>query len=120
MINDIKSDEFQLKYGVPQGPLLFFIYLRPLFLLISKLNQIKFNILADDIIIYLTLPLNNNDNSSLINCTNNIRNWLINNNLQLNIEKTQLINIKKNVTQNEFPIYVTVEPSKRVKCWVSL
>ena len=57
-------------------------------------------------IIYQTLALNNNDNSSLINCTNNIRNWLINNNLLLNIDKTQLINITKNVTQNEFPKYV--------------
>ena len=40
------------------------------------------------IIIYQTLPLNNNDNSSLINCTNNIRNWLINNNLLLNTRRT--------------------------------
>ena len=124
MINDIQSDEFQLKYGGPQGsvlgPLLFLIYLRPLSLLISKFPQIKFNIFADDIIIYLILPLKNNDNSSLINCTNNIRNWLINNNLLLNIDKTQLINNSKNLTQNKFPIYLIdnliVEPSKIVKC----
>ena len=124
LINDIQSDEFQLKYGVPQGsvlgPLLFLIYLRPLSLLISKFPQIKFNIFAYDIIIYQTLPLENNDNSSLINCTNNIRNWLINNNLLLNIDKTQLINISKKLTQNKFPIYLIdnliVEPSKTVKC----
>ena len=94
-------------------------YLCPLSLLISKFPQIKFNIFADDIIIYLILPLKNNDNS-LINCTNNIRNWLINNNLLLNIDKTQLINISKNLTQDKFPIYlidnVIVEPSKTVKC----
>ena len=106
LINCIRSDEFQLQYGVPQGfvlgPLLFFIYLCPLSLLISKFIQIIFNIFADDIIIYQTLPLNNNDNSSLINCTNNIRNWLINNNLLLNSDKTEQINITKNLTQNEF------------------
>ena len=102
------------------GPLLFLIYLRPLSLLISKFPQIKFNIFADDIIIYLIQPLKNNDNSSLINCTNNIRNWLINNNLIINIDKTQLINISKNVSKNKFPIYlidnVIVEPSNTVKC----
>ena len=110
MINDIQSDEFQLKYGVTHGSvlglLLFLIYLRPLSLLISKFPQIKFNIFADDIIIYLILPLKNNDNSSLINCTNNIHNWLINNNLLLNIDNTQLINVSKNLTQNKFPIYL--------------
>ena len=71
------------------------------------------------ILIYQTLPLENNDNSSLINCTNNIRNWLINNNLLLSIDKTQLINISKKLTQNKFPIYLIdnliVEPSKTVK-----
>ena len=124
LINDIQSDEFQLKYGVPQGsvlgPLLFLIYLRPLSLLISKYPQIKFNIFDDDIIIYLILTLKNNDSSSLTNCTNNIHNWLINNNLLLNIDKTQLINISKNLTQNKFPIYlidnVIVEPYNTVKC----
>ena len=92
------------------GLLLFLIYLRPLSLLISKFPQIKFNIFADDIIIYLIQPLKNNDNSSLINCTNNICNWLINNNLIINIDKTQ----------NKCPIYlidnVIVEPSNTVKC----
>ena len=71
------------------------------------------------IIIYHTLPPNNNDNSSLINCTNNIRNLLINN-LLLNIDKTKIIDITKNLTQNEFPIYlidnVHVETSKSVTC----
>ena len=47
-----------------------------------------------------TLPPNNNDNSSLINCNNNIGKWLINNNLLQNIDKKQLINISKNVTQH--------------------
>ena len=77
LINDITSDEFQIKYEIPQdsvlGLLLFLIYLRPLSQLISKFPQIKFNIFDDDIIIYQPLTLNNNDNSYLINCTNNIR-----------------------------------------------
>ena len=45
----------------------YYLNLRPLSLLISKFPQSKFNIFADNIIIYQTLPLNNNDNSSLIN-----------------------------------------------------
>ena len=97
-----------------------YFYLRPLSLLIYKFLQIKFNIFADDIIIYLILPLNNNDNSSLINCINNIRNWLIHNNLPLHIDKTQLINISKNLTQNKCSIYLIdnliVEPFKTVTC----
>ena len=45
---------------------------------------------------------------------------VINNNVLLNIDKTQLINISTNLTQNKCPIYlidnVIVEPSKTVKC----
>ena len=46
--------------------------------------------------------------------------YIINNNLLQNIDKTQLINISKNLTQNKCPIYlidnVIVEPSKTVTC----
>ena len=92
MINDIKSDEFQLKYEVSQGTwaiIILNLFTSITSLLISKVPQIKFTIFADVILNYQTLPLNNHDKVSLINCTNNICNWLINNNLLLNIDKTQ-------------------------------
>ena len=57
----------------------------------AAFDNISQNILLDRLDeIGITDLRSNNDNSILINCTNNILIWLINNNLLVNIDKTQM------------------------------
>ena len=79
-----------MKYGVPQGsvlnPSLFSIYLYPLPSIICKYPNIYFHLYADDIQLYMFLPTNSSPglNNQLTNCANDIKEWLISNNLLLN------------------------------------
>ena len=88
-----------MKYFVPQGsvlgPSFFSIYLYPLPSIISKYPNIYYPQYADNIQLYMFLPTNLSPglNKQLTNCTNDIKEWLISNNIFLNTSKTTLLNL---------------------------
>ena len=98
------------------GPSLFSIYLYPLPSIISKYPNIYYHLYADDIQLYIFLPTNSSPagfNNQLSNCANDIKEWLISNNLLLNTSKTTLLNISP--SPNYFPPFridnIVISPS---------
>lgn len=95
MFNDLSSTVAPLSLGVPQGsilgPILFSLYILPLGHIISS-HDVSFHLYADDIQLYL--PVVPNDTSamdSLNRCLQDIKNWLAQSFLHLNVDKTEYI-----------------------------
>ncbi len=83
-----------MQYGVPQGSvrglILLTLYMLPLGNIIRK-HGVSFNCHADDTQLYISLrPGETHQIEKLMECIVDIKNWMTNNSLQLNSEKTEL------------------------------
>ena len=96
LINGHISSPRNISYGVPQGfvlgPILFNIYLLPIFDIISKFPLISVHSYADDIQLNVKCTSDINFAPNLMsNCIKSIHTWLSNNSLSLNHNKTETI-----------------------------
>ena len=114
-INEYFSTERYLKYGIPQGsvmgPILFNVYIIPIFKIIDKYKLIKYHLYADDLQLYIESSSENDCTSvKLLNeCINEITEWFNSISLKINPEKTKIIyiNLKGNSNENN-PQLITI------------
>lgn len=95
-VNQIMSETAELSCGVPQGsvlgPILFLLYIFPLGQIISQFSDISYHLYADDIQLYCSFKETEFFKlSSLINCLTSIKQWLCENFLFLNSDKTETL-----------------------------
>uniref|UniRef100_A0A3Q2GIX4 Reverse transcriptase domain-containing protein n=1 Tax=Cyprinodon variegatus TaxID=28743 RepID=A0A3Q2GIX4_CYPVA len=90
------SERGDLQYGVPQGsvlgPLLFLLYLLPLGQIIQQHGDVAYHLFADNIQLYCSFKTSEvHKLHSLMNCLSRIQQWLNDNYLALNTDKTETL-----------------------------
>ncbi|KXJ10383.1 putative RNA-directed DNA polymerase from transposon BS [Exaiptasia diaphana] len=99
IIDNATSERFNIEFGVPQGsclgPLLFSIYVSPLFDIVSN-HLPKVHCYADDTQLYLVFQPNSStaQDSAIISmeaCIKDIRKWMTMDSLKINDDKTEVI-----------------------------
>ena len=135
VIENVMSNSFDMKYGVPQGsclgPLLFILYTSKLFDVIHH-HLPTAHCFADDTELYLAFnPSSDAAQDAAItameNCLQDIRNWMITDRLMINDEKTefmligtkaQLAKVKTiTLTIGESVILPSKEPIRNLGAW---
>ena len=104
-------------YGVPQGsilgPILFILYTKEVSDIVHKYSM-QLKLYADDSTLYMKLnPANTSDINFVIStiqsCLCEIKNWMTNNYMKLNEDKTQLIVFGKRYNLNKFSPDMNIE-----------
>ena len=104
-------------YGVPQGsilgPILFILYTKEVSDIVHKYSM-QLKLYADDSTLYMKLnPANTSDINFVIStiqsCLCEIKNWMTNNYMKLNEDKTQLIVFGKRYNLNKFSTDMNIE-----------
>ena len=99
VINGTKSEPADLQYGVPQGsvlgPILFTIYTSPIGA-IAKRHNLEIHIYADDTQLYIFFKTRDFKSQAealraIKECVSEIRQWMAENKLQLNDQKTEFL-----------------------------
>ncbi len=94
LINGIRSQPVNPKFGVPQGsvlgPVLFTLYVSPLSDIANQ-HDVMSHFYADDSQLYVSFKKSNPNLGKLNACINSFRLWMARNMLKLNEDKTELI-----------------------------
>ena len=102
-VGNFTSTPSYVSIGVPQGsvlgPLLFLIYINDL---PDILQNTKSSLFADDTVVYTTAPSADHPAVALNQDLNNVRNWLVDNRLTLNIGKSKYMLIGGNKRVTDF------------------
>jgi retron-type reverse transcriptase len=116
VVNGLKSESSKLQFGVPQGsvlgPVLFLLYMSPLFDIV-KLHNIGHHAFADDNQLYKDSSVSNIHASlhSMEHCVSAVKAWMTSNKLQLNDSKTEAMLLRSpycSFDENSLPDCVQV------------
>jgi hypothetical protein len=103
VVNGLKSESSLLQFGVPQGsvlgPVLFVMYISPLFDVVKRYN-ISHHAFADDNQLYTDSLISNVDSTlcNIQDCVASVKTWMTINKLQLNDSKTEALLLRSPYT----------------------